>query len=148
MKGDTMKYDFVKVDDDTTILKYKDKEFEMKKTVGLLQKLQSINNKAKIQMMKELKEQGMTANDLVVVRKEGNKTIEDKSNLIELEQYYVGVASESLYEELCKDYCGMGFAELLVDIGIDVENKDELKKFMTEFTYSITPTTKTPREEK
>ena len=38
-----MKYEFIKLDDDTTKLKYKEKEFEIKKTVGLLQKLQKVN---------------------------------------------------------------------------------------------------------
>ena len=145
MKGENMKYEFIKVDEDTTKLKYKDKEFDIKKTVGLLQKLQSVNNKAKIRMMLELKQQGITANDLVVIHKEGNKTYEDKSNLIELENYYLGVESESIYEELCKEFCGMGFAELVVDIGLDTENKEELKDFMTKFTYAITPLNKTPR---
>ena len=37
-----MKYEFIKVDEDTTKLKYKDKEFTFKKTVGLLEKLQKV----------------------------------------------------------------------------------------------------------
>ena len=139
-----MKYEFIKIDEDTTKLKYKDKEFDIKKTVGLIEKLQRVNFKAKMDMMKELKEQGLTSNDFVVIRKEGNKTIEDKSNLIELEQYFVGIESEKIYDDIIKDVCKMSFAELLVDIGIDVYNQDELKAFMIELTKTITPTTNTP----
>ena len=95
-----MKYQFIKVDDDTTKLKYKDKEFEIKKTVGLLEKLQKVNNKAKLSMMKALAEQGMTANDLIVERKEGNQTIVDKTNIVELEEYYLGVESQNIYDDI------------------------------------------------
>lgn len=141
-----MKYEFIKIDDDTTKFKYKNKEFTFKKTVGLIEKLQKINFNAKMSMMKELKDKGMTANDLIITRKEGNKTIEDRSNLIELEQYFVGLESESLYDEIIKDATGMSFAELLVDMDIDYNNKDDLLAFMTQLTKAITPTGKSPSE--
>lgn len=143
-----MKYEFVKVDDDTTKLKYKGKEFEIKKTVGLLEKLQKVNNKAKLSMMKALTEQGMTANDLIVERKEGNKTIVDKSNLIELEQYYIGVESENVYDEILKESTNMTLAEILIDIDLDYNDKNVVKDFMVELTKSISITPKTPSEEK
>lgn len=143
-----MKYEFVKVDDDTTKLKYKDKEFEIKKTVGLLEKLQKVNNKAKLSMMKALTEQGMTANDLIVERKEGNKTIVDKSNLIELEQYYIGVESQNIYDDILKESTGMTLAEILLDIDLDYNDQNVVKDFMVELTKSISITPKTPSEEK
>lgn len=143
-----MKYEFVKVDDDTTKLKYKGKEFEIKKTVGLLEKLQKVNNKAKLSMMKALTEQGMTANDLIVERKEGNKTIVDKSNLIELEQYYIGVESQNIYDDILKESAGMTLAEILVDIDLDYNDQNVVKDFMVELTKAISITPKTPSEEK
>lgn len=143
-----MKYEFIKVDDDTTKLKYKDKEFEIKKTVGLLEKLQKVNNKAKLSMMKALTEQGMTANDLIVEKKEGNKTIVDKSNLIELEQYYIGVESENVYDEILKESTNMTLAEILIDIDLDYNDQNVVKDFMVELTKSISITPKTPSEEK
>ena len=143
-----MKYEFVKVDDDTTKLKYKDKEFEIKKTVGLLEKLQKVNNKAKLSMMKALTEQGMTANDLIVEKKEGNKTIVDKSNLIELEKYYIGVESENVYDDILKESTNMSLAEILLDIELDYNDKDVVKDFMVELTKAITVEPKTPSQEK
>ncbi len=143
-----MKYQFIKVDDDTTKLKYKDKEFEIKKTVGLLEKLQKVNNKAKLSMMKALTEQGMTANDLIVERKEGNKTTVDKSNLIELEQYYIGVESQNIYDDILKESTGMNLAEILLDIDLDYNDQNVVKDFMVELTKAISITPKTPSEEK
>ena len=143
-----MKYQFIKVDEDVTKLKYKDKEFEIRKTVDLLKKLQSLNNKAKLLMFKELKDEGLTSNDLVVTRKEGNKTIEDKSNLIELEQYYLGVASQKLYDDILKEATGMDLAQLLVDMELDYTNQEEVKNFTIELTKAITVVGKTPSQEK
>lgn len=142
-----MKYEFIKIDDDTTKLKYKDKEFEIKKTVGLLEKLQNINYNAKLNMMKALKERGETANDYIVKRVEGNKTYEDKSNLVELEQYFVGIESQNIYDDIIKDTTGMSFAELLVDMEFDLENQTELKQFMTDLTLAITMANKSPSKQ-
>ena len=139
-----MKYEFIKVDEDTTKFKYKDKEYEIKKTVGLLEKLQSLNNKAKLSMMKALAEQNMTANDLIVVKKEGNKTIEDKSNLIELEQYYLGVESQKVYDDILKETTGMTLAELFIDMDVDYDNVEVVKEFMIELTKAITTVGKSP----
>ena len=48
-----MLFEFISIDDDTTKLKYKDKEFEFKKTVGLLEKLQKVNFNAKMSKCQE-----------------------------------------------------------------------------------------------
>ena len=142
-----MKYDFIKIDDDTTKLKYKDKEFTFKKTVGLLEKLQKVHNDAKISMMLHLKEKGLTANDLIVTTKKGGKTIEDKSNLVELENYFVGLESASIYDKICQDFTSMSFAELLVDIGIDVEDSEAIKDFTMKLSTAIMSQNKLPRDE-
>lgn len=139
-------YKFEKLDEDTYLLKYKNKEFEIKKTVGLIQKLQGVNHSAKLALMKELATRGETANDYIVKRIEGNKTIEDKSNLVELEQYYVGVESMKIYDELCQEYFNMSFAELLIDIGIDYTDMKEVSKFTAEFSKTISKS-ESPSEE-
>ena len=59
-------YEFIEVDKDTTKLKYKDKEFLIKRDVGLLKDLQSINVKAKRRMVMELAKEGLTTKDLVI----------------------------------------------------------------------------------
>lgn len=131
-------YEFIKIDEDTTKLKYKDKEYEIKKTVGLLEKLQSLNSNAKFALMKALKERGETAEDYIVTKLEGNKTVVDKSNLIELEHYYVGLESQKVFDDICKEICNMSLAELLVDIGLNVSEPKVLETFMKDFTLAVT----------
>ena len=141
-----MLFEFIKIDDDTTKLKYKDKEFEFKKTVGLLEKLQKVNFNAKMSMMKSLKERGETANDYIVIKKEGSKTIEDKSNLVELEQYFLGLESQKIYDDICKQFTNMTFAELLVDIGVDYNSIESVQDFTLKLSTAITNQQKTPSQ--
>lgn len=142
-----MKYEFVKIDDDTTELRYKDKKYEFKKTVGLIEKLQKIHYQAKIDMMVNLKEKGLTANDLIVTTKKDGKIIEDKSNLVELENYFRGIESEVIYADICKQFTGKGFANLLVDVGIDTNNAEEIKDFTMKLSAAIMSQDNTPSDE-
>ena len=143
-----MKYQFIKVDEDTTTLKYKDKEFIFTRTVGLVEKLQSSIHVGKANMMKFLKSRGETAKDYIITRTEGSKIIEDKTNLIELETQFQGEARELVFDEICKEFTGKSYAELLVDIGIDVYNNDELLEFTKELSLAVSnhKTDDTPSE--
>lgn len=143
-----MKYQFIKVDEDTTTLKYRDKEFIFTKTVGLVEKLQSSVHEGKANMMKFLKERGETAKDYIITRTEGSKVIEDKSNLVELEQQFQGEAREQVFDDICKEFTGKGYAELLVDIGIDVYNNEELLEFTKGLSLAVSnhKTEDTPSE--
>lgn len=139
-------YEFIKIDDDTTELKYKDKTFTFKKNVELLSNLQGINFRAKARMMNELKKMGMSADDLVIVRKEGNKTYEDKSNLIDLEEYCLSVEAELIYDEILKKFTNMSLAQILKDIGITIQDKDDILKFTSQVNNAIVGKTESPRE--
>jgi hypothetical protein len=141
-------YKFIKIDDDTTELKYKEKTFTFKKDVELLSSVQNINFRAKARMMSELKKMNMSADDLVLVKVEGNKRYEDKSNLIELEQYCLSVEAELIYDEILKKFCGMTLAEIIKDIGIDITNKDEILEFTNQVNQAIVGKTESPSEEK
>ena len=146
-----MKYEFVEIDEYTTKLKYKDKEFTFKKTVALLEKIQSTNLEAKANMMKFLKSRGETANDYIVTKTEGSKVIEDKSNLVELETTFLGEARNKMYDDICKEFTGMTYAALMVDIGISVANTkealEEIKDFTTGLSKAVMKVDKdTPRE--
>lgn len=128
------KYEFIKQDEDTTILKYKDKSFEIKKDVELQKEIESVNKNARVKMMVDLTKQGITSNDLVVIRKEGSKTYEDKSNLIQLEQSYMQEASIDLFQSLSNRYFGMNLEDLIKDIGL---NDEEASKFGNDFAYAL-----------
>lgn len=128
------KYEFIKQDEDTTILKYKDKSFEIKKDVELQKEIESVNKNARVKMMVDLTKQGITSNDLVVIRKEGSKTYEDKSNLIQLEQSYMQEASIDLFQNLSNRYFGMNLEDLIKDMGL---NEEEASKFGNDFAYAL-----------
>ena len=129
-----MKYEFFKVDDDNITLKYKDKEFNIKKDIDLLKKLGSIQQKAKIKMMADLKKDGLTVSDLEVERHEGNKTIIDKSNLTNLEKDYLDIVASEMLNEITLKYTNMGLVEIFNDIGL---NDDESVKFAYDLLFAL-----------
>lgn len=128
------KYEFIKQDEDTTLLKYKDKEFEIKKDVELQKEIESVNKNARVKMMLDLTKQGITSKDLIVVRKNGSKVYEDKSNLIQLEEQYMQEASVDLFQNLSKKYFNMSLENLISDIGL---NDEEGAKFGNDFAYAL-----------
>ena len=69
-----MKYEFVKVDSDTTELRYKDKVFTFRKDIDLEKRIQESIPRARILLNAELAKMGLTKKDLVIERHEGNKT--------------------------------------------------------------------------
>lgn len=128
------KYEFIKKDEDTTILKYKNKEFEIKRDVELQKEFQSINKKARMQLMSDLTEIGKTAKDFIIARKDGSKTYEDKTNLIEMEQAYIREESVSLFQNLSKKYFNMSLEELIEDMEL---TEEESNKFGGDFAKSL-----------
>lgn len=130
-----MKYKFENIDADTTRLTYKDKQFDIRKDVDLMRRMQSLSVKARTNMMIDLSKQGISKKDLVLERKEGNKTIYDNSNLLELEQEYYNLASVDLIDELCQKYFSMGLIETIQDIGLnDTEVEEFGKNLMSAFS--------------
>lgn len=129
-----MKYKFIKVDEDTTKLQYKDKEFLIKKDIDLLKRLGSIQQKAKTMMYVELTKQGISAKDLEITKHEGNKTIVDKSNQIALEKYYLDLAAAEVLNDISVKYTQMRIDELIVDIGLQDEDSE---KFTYDLLYSL-----------
>lgn len=144
-----MKYEFIKIDDDTTELRYKGKTFAIKKDVDLQVKIQSSIPRAKILMAKELTRMGLTKKDLTIEKVVGDKTYYDNSNIVELEEQYQAIASQEVYDEILKKYCGMTLIELMQDIGFNInESNTENEKFGMELTSALMgKELKSPREE-
>lgn len=140
-----MKYRFEKVDEDTTKLIYKDKEFEIKKDVELTKKIQSIYLNGRTKMMVDLAKQGISKKDLVIEKKEDGKTYYDNSNVIEIENTYIQMASLDLYNDISKKYTGMELQELMEDIGL---NETDSEKFGEEFSQALQGKVKTPSKGK
>lgn len=129
-----MKYEFIKVDDDNITLKYKGKEFNIKKDIDLLKRLGSIQQKAKIKMMADLKKDGLTVNDLEVERHEGNKTIIDKSNLTSLEKDYLDIVANEILNEITLKYTNMGLLDIFKDIDL---TDNESEKFVYDLLFAL-----------
>ena len=132
-----MKYEFKKIDEDTTELIYKDKKFTIKKTIDLLKRMQECNVRARTKLMLELTKAGMTKKDLTIEKHEGNKTYYDNSNFLAVEESYMQEASQEVYDDLCKKYFNMSLAELMTDIGLDFNNGKEMEKFGLDLTRSF-----------
>jgi hypothetical protein len=139
-----MKYQFIQEDTDTSILKYKDKEYEIKKDVELVSKLQSVNKDARLTMYSDLVKKGISKDDLVITTKKDGKTYVDNSYLDELEKQYLRDEQYNLFNDLCRNYFNMSLEELVIDIGL---NPDESQKFGNELGEAISGKG-TPREEK
>lgn len=139
-----MKYEFIKKDEDTTILKYKDKEFSFTKDVSLMTKLQSVNFDARNQMVMDLAKNGMTVDDLKIVKKENGKRYEDERNIREMENNYILKLSLKVFDDICKESTKMTIAELITDIGIE---DSESTKFGLDLRQAILGTS-TPSESK
>jgi hypothetical protein len=139
-----MKYQFIEKDEDTTILKYQDKEYEIKKDVELVSKLQSVNKDARLSMYSDLVKKGISKDDLVITTKKDGKTYVDNSYLDELEKQYLKDEQYNLFNDLCRNYFNMSLEELVIDIGL---NPDESQKFGNELGEAISGKG-TPREKK
>lgn len=136
-----MKYKFEKIDNDTTKLSYKDKEFEIKRDVALLSRTQGLYAIARTKMMLDLTKQGMTRKDLTIERKENGKTYYDNTNATDVEQRYIDMAQLDMYSEFAKKYTGMDLYELMIDIGLDEKESEDFGK---EFTKALQGDVKTP----
>lgn len=134
-----MKYEFVKVDSDTTELRYKDKVFTFRKDIDLEKRIQESIPRARILLNAELAKMGLTKKDLVIERHEGNKTYYDNSNILDAEEQYQAIATMQVYDEIINKYCNMTLADLMSDIGLDTENENkENEKFGLELTGALT----------
>ena len=121
-----MKYEFIKVDEDTTKLKYKDKEFEFKRNVKLVSEIQGIIKQARLKMIMELSKQGISIDSLTLEKKENGKTYYDSSNREALEKYYQEEATLDYFNGLIQEIFGMRIEELLMDIGISTEQEGKV----------------------
>lgn len=129
------KYDFIKKDKDITILKYKEKEFEIKKDVRLMKDFQDLNNRARKRMIFDLAKDGLSIKQLTIENKKDGKTYYDNSNAKAMEETYVNEVSLELFDELSQRYFKMGLADLIQDIGLTEEN--EVTKFSEDFIQSL-----------
>ena len=119
-----MKYEFKTIDNDTTELTYKDKKFVIKRDIELMKELQSAIFKAKKKLVFDLAKEGLTKADLVIKKQEGNKTLEDNTNVVELENEYINEATMTMFDDICHKFFNMGITEIIQDIGLNEEESE------------------------
>ena len=129
------KYEFKKIDADTTELKYKDKTLTIKRNVELIKNLQTVNAKAKTKMFIELSKQGITKDDLTIKKVEGNKTYYDNSNVLAIEEQYVNEATLEVIDDVCLGMVDMSLTDLILDMELDEKDTEQ---FGVEFVSILT----------
>lgn len=140
-----MKYKFEVIDNDTTKLTYKDKEFKIKRNINLLKRTQEVYFKARTKMMVDLTKQGITKKDLIIEKKVNGKTYYDDTNIREIENNYIEMENLEIYNSIAEDYTGMSWIELIEDIGLE---ESDVEEFAFNFAKSLQGKDKTPSEEK
>lgn len=136
-------YSFKKIDGDKFSLIYeKDgvkKQLEFTRTVKMANRLQAVDSEARFRVMMQLTEQGFTIdnNPFVIVKKEGNKTIRDESNLNYLIEKEKETTIALIITEIVKDTFEMNFDNLVPEIGIDPSDQEKVVKFTQDFLYIV-----------
>lgn len=136
-----MKYEFIKVDEDTSKLKYKDKEFEFKVSVKVVKEIQDIIRQSRIKAITDLTKKGQSIKDYTIETKKDGKTYYDNSNRKELEAIYQEEAILEYYNNKCMEITGMDFTDLMIDVGLDINNEEECSKFAKIFTEYLSGNT-------
>lgn len=121
-----MKYEFIKNGVDDYTLKYKDKTINFKSTVGIVSKLQGVEKKARLRMLRDLAEAGITIEELKKEIKKDGKTYIDNSNKEEMEKIYIEEEKTLAFKEIMEEMFNMSLEELVFDIGLE---EKEIEKF-------------------
>lgn len=114
-----MKYQFIKKDLDTYILKYGDKEIEFNTTIGIASRIQKHQEMAESQMILDLAKQGMTVNDLKIEKIKNGKKYVDESNYESVRKIYRDNALNEVIDEICLELFNYKLADLALDIKLE-----------------------------
>lgn len=125
------------INKDETKMSYKDKEFIIKRDVKLLKDFQSLNSRARRKMKFDMAKEGLNINNFIISKKENGKTIEDHSELKELEKDYIEEATTEIMNESCMRFFNMTLMELLLDIGL-TNDSSASNQFMTQLIKALT----------
>lgn len=141
------KYEIKKLYTDNYSLEIEGEEpIKIKKDLALLMKMQKTKTKAKLRMIADLKEQGLTQDDLCVKTVVNGKIQEDWSQLEELKQQYNDEVQQEAGIQLFTDLLGMDILTLLTKL--ESKSDAEAQQFTSEFMSVIFGVeTSTPSEE-
>lgn len=137
------KYEIIRNKTDDYTLKYKDKSFDFHTDIGIIKKVQSANKTARIKMLTDLANEGISLKKFTIEEKKDGKTYFDNTNKAELEQAYINEEITIIFNQICKDNFGLELPELITDIGLE---DNEIEEFSKELAEAITG--KSPSGEK
>ena len=129
-------YSFKKENEDTYKLITDTKEFTFTRTIDLAKELQKVDMYTTLYMADILEERGETFENtkLKVERKEGNKVIVDETNFNKLKEQARVLAYYDILNKIFKKLFNEDYIGLIQAIGINIENEEEINKFVTELT--------------
>lgn len=123
-----MKYEFIKNAIDDYTLKYKDKVFNFKSDINLTSKLQKAPKLARIEMIKDLADEGISLKKFTIEEKKDGKTYYDNTNKNELENAYIQNKQLEVIDNVCKEKFDKTLADLILDIGLDEKESEDFAK--------------------
>lgn len=129
------KYELIKNEKDDYTLKFKDKEFNFHTNVKLISEMQQVHKKARLEMIKDLTEAGISMKKLSMEEKIDGKTFIDNTNKVELENAYVEGAIQEFFDKVCLEKFGYNLTNLILEIGL---NEEETEKFTSELVSALT----------
>lgn len=149
-------YSIVKTgtDDYKLTIKATKREIDFKRDVNFMKKIQSCNAKGRILMIKQLKESGLTKDDLIERREttdENGKVvvIYDDSMFRYMEQECIKDATGQVMLDLMNETLKEGIDSIVAEMNIDpTEEKEFAKKFGEDFSNCMlnrVDTEETPR---
>lgn len=123
------KYKFTKISMDQYTLEYKDKKIEFSSKVNYVKQLQEVNKTARLKMIADLTEKGISVKDLVREEKKDGKTLYDNSNKEYIEEAYIQEVQQEVFSNIIKQMMGISLEELILDIGL---TEEEIAEFGNE----------------
>lgn len=132
-------YKFEKVNEDTYKLITDEEEFIFTRTVDLAKELQKVDLYTTSYLADMLAARGETFENttLKVERIEGNKIIVDESNFNMMKQEARKLAYYDVMNLVFKKIFRKDYIEMLMDVKIDLEDLNEVEKFVTELTQIL-----------
>lgn len=132
-------YKFEKINEDTYKLITDEKEFIFTRTVDLAKELQKVDLYTTSYLADMLAARGETFENttLKVERIEGNKIIVDESNFNMMKQEARKLAYYDVMNLVFKKIFRKDYIEMLMDLKIDLEDLNEVEKFVTELTQIL-----------
>jgi hypothetical protein len=119
------KYKFTKLSMDQYKLEYKDQVIEFNSKVDYVKQLQEVNKTARLKMIADLTEKGISVKDLVREVKKDGKTLYDNSNKEYIEEAYIQEVQQEVFSNIIKTMMGKTLEELIIDIGLTEEEITE-----------------------